>query len=136
MICYFYFVHYCSLFYVNIAIYTAQPKNLSFVSSVHRRIAFTSKCLSVICLRYIILLNFTPLLDVQTSAPITPGVEHLQLFTRTSTMFFKKIVKMFSVACQLSVKQVLVASFISIIQPKKNLIKMWRPHNFQTLLCM
>ena len=48
--------------------------------------------------------------------------------TRTSTMFVKKIV---SVACHLSVKQLLVASFwnffvYQFVHPKKNLIIMWK----------
>ena len=48
---------------------------------------------------------------------------------RTSTMLVKKSVKMHSVACQLSVKQILDASFwyfffcISIMHPKKNYSK-------------
>ena len=56
--------------------------------------------------------------------------------TRTATMFFKKTVKMHSVAFQLSVQVVFVASFwdffcISVIHPKENLIKMWKK-NWET----
>ena len=51
--------------------------------------------------------------------------------TRTSTMFIKKSIKIYSFACQLSVKQVLIACFfeifcISITNPKKNFIKMYK----------
>ena len=76
------------------------------------------------------------------NAPIVPGVQTYSAFythrLRTSTMFVKKTVKMNSVAWQLSVKQVLVASFwncffcILIIHPKKNLIEI-SPQYYHTL---
>ena len=61
------------------------------------------------------------------------GHEHQQCLLK------KKSVKMHSIAYQLSVKQVLSASFlkflfcIAIIHPKKNFIKMCSPQNFHTL---
>ena len=56
--------------------------------------------------------------------------------TPTSAMLVKKSVKMHSFACQLSLKQILVFVFfkfvsISIIHPKKNLIKTWKK-NWET----
>ena len=66
------------------------------------------------------------------TAPIALGGRTSSTFytyrTRTTTMFVKKSVKMHSVAYQLSVKQVFVATFwnffcISIIHSKKILIK-------------